>query len=188
MSTQPCFRANTAIVLPNLRSVIKDSKRNMPSPLIQPRQISGRRDAFRLRTADTKMPPLKPAVSICSQITPEQWTKANIANYKLSENNRRFAETFRSDTLRLIQNKDQFTFKTQNESSKWICERIEDISFWSNEMRHETEKLMKDSDMLKHIKMRLDKAIAETDGPLQVALCQLMEDIRMPFCCVLYPE
>lgn len=148
----------------------------MPSPLIQPRQMSGRREAFRLRTADTKMPPLKPAVSMCSQITPDQWTRANTANYKRSENNRRYAETFRNDTLRLIQNKDQFTLKTQNESNKWICERIEDISFWSNEMRHEAEQLMKDSDMLKHIKLRLDKAIAETDRPLQVTLCQLMEN------------
>lgn len=170
-STQSCFRPNTAVgvVLPNLRSVTKDSfKGHMPSPLSQPRQISGRRETFRLRTADTKMPPLKPAVSMCSQITPDQWTRANTANYKRSENNRRFAESFRKDTLRLIQNKDQFTFKTQNESNKWICERIEDLSFWSNEMTHEAEQLMKDSDMLKHIKLRLDKAIAETDGPLQV--------------------
>ncbi|XP_062387192.1 tektin-3-like [Sardina pilchardus] len=179
-STQSCYRPNTAIgtVLPTLRSTTKDSfKGNLPPPLPQPRQMSGRREAFRLRTADTRMPPLKPATAMRSHtgFTPEQWSWANATNYKRSDNNRKYAETFRKDTLRLIQTKDQFTCKTQNESNKWICERIEDITFWSNEMRHEAEQLMRDSDMLRHIKLRLDRAIAETDGPLQVSqecLCQ----------------
>ncbi|KAG5279402.1 hypothetical protein AALO_G00077420 [Alosa alosa] len=179
-STQSCFRPNTAIgtVFTNLRSTTTNSfKGNMPSPLLPPRRMSGRREAFRLRTADTRMPPLKPAMSMSSHtgLTPEQWTWTNATNYKRSDNNRKYAETFRKDTMRLIQTKEQLTCKTQNESNKWICERIEDITFWSNEMKHEAEQLTKDSDMLKHIKLRLDKAIAETDGPLQVAqecLCQ----------------
>lgn len=93
-----------------------------------------------------------------------------MANYGRSDNNRRFSEAFRKDTLRLIQTKDQFTCRNQNDVNQWITERIEDIKFWSSEMKHESEQLMNDSDMLKHIKVRLDKGIAETDGPLQVGV------------------
>ncbi|KAL2101885.1 hypothetical protein ACEWY4_003646 [Coilia grayii] len=183
-STQPCFQPNTAIVLPNLKATTKDIiKGNIaptPCPLPLPRVSSRGREMFRLRAADTKMTSPKPAMSMCSEITPEQWAKVNAANYRRSENDRRFAETFRKDTLRLIHAKDQFTSKTQSESNRWICERIGDLTFWSSEGKHESEKLMKETDMLKKIKIRLDHAIAEMVGPLQVSeecLCQRQKRI-----------
>ncbi|XP_030645623.1 tektin-3-like [Chanos chanos] len=101
-------------------------------------------------------------------VSPDDWYRSNSANYTRSESSRRNAENFRMDTTRLIQCKDQLTMKTQTETSRWVGERIVDIAFWSNEIKHEIEQLMKATETLRQMKFRLDKAIVETEGPSQV--------------------
>ncbi|XP_063077845.1 tektin-3-like [Engraulis encrasicolus] len=171
------FRPNTRpdIILPTLTATpTRDKKGDNPQthcllplpPKPSTTSCMGR-DRFRLRSPRT--PALRPAMPMHSAITPQQWAWANAANYKRSDNNHRSADILRKDTSRLICSKDDFTNKTQNESNKWISERIDDLSFWSSEGKHESEKLLKDTDMLKKVKIRLDHAISETEGPLQVA-------------------
>ncbi|KAM6971857.1 tektin-3-like [Aplochiton taeniatus] len=116
-----------------------------------------------------QMPPLKQRLVTMCQITPEDWQKANSVNYQRLENNRRHAESFRRNTLVLIQNKEQLTRRTQADSSRWLGERITDISYWKSELSFELEQLLKDTEALQQIKLRLDKAITETEMPLQMS-------------------
>uniref|UniRef100_A0A8C7PLD3 Tektin n=1 Tax=Oncorhynchus mykiss TaxID=8022 RepID=A0A8C7PLD3_ONCMY len=115
-----------------------------------------------------RMPPLKPNPVAMCQITREDWLRANNVNYRRLESSRRHAESFWRETSRLIQSKEQLTRRTQSDSSRWIGERITEISFWRSELGFELEQLLRDTERLRQVKFRLDRALKETDGPLQV--------------------
>lgn len=115
-----------------------------------------------------RMPPLKPTPVAMCQITREDWLHANNVNYRRLESSRRHAESFWRETSRLIQSKEQLTRRTQSDSSRWIGKRITEISFWRSELGFELEQLLRDTERLRQVKFRLDRALKETDGPLQV--------------------
>ncbi len=68
----------------------------------------------------------------------------------------------------MIQDKDQLTRRTQDTTSKNIGERLNDISFWRSELNHEIDNMVTEISALTDVKRRLERALAETEGPLQV--------------------
>jgi len=118
-----------------------------------------------------KIPPLSASnrTALFTRYTPDDWFKSNVTNYKTSESWRNSAERLRADTARLVQDKDQLTFRTQQESSKNLGERVSDITFWKSEIQHEIENQIAETNALIEVKKRLERALAETEGPLQVA-------------------
>eukprot|EP00058_Branchiostoma_floridae_P019548 XP_002605038.1 hypothetical protein BRAFLDRAFT_124133 [Branchiostoma floridae] len=54
-------------------------------------------------------------------------------------------------------------------SSKAMGERVSDIHFWKNELNHEIEQQVAETNSLVEVKKRLERALAETESPLQVA-------------------
>lgn len=163
--------------LPNLTDNYKAFQTHSKTGDSGIRLSSGQRkspDPFHPPRGDlTRMPPLHSnGIAMC-RITPEDWLRVNAGNYRRSETSRRQAEYFRRDTSRLIQSKDQLTRRTQSESSRWIGERITDISYWRSELGFELEHLLRDTEALRQVKQRLDKALTETEGPLKV-ICVTM--------------
>ncbi|XP_063817094.1 tektin-3 [Pseudophryne corroboree] len=123
-------------------------------------------------------PGLKPAQSLpfpanrtalFTRYTTDDWYKSSQNNYRESESSRRSAERLRVDTSRLIQEKDQKTRKVQNDTSKDLGERVNDIVFWKSEINHEIDQIIGETNALSEVKRRLERALAETEGPLQVA-------------------
>ncbi|XP_075071340.1 tektin-3 [Mixophyes fleayi] len=123
-------------------------------------------------------PGLKPAqilsfpanrTALFTRYTPDDWYKSSQNNYRESECSRRSAERLRVDTSRLIQEKDQKTRKVQNDTSKDLGERVNDIAFWKSEINHEIDQIIGETNALSEVKRRLERALAETEGPLQVA-------------------
>nr|XP_015215582.1 PREDICTED: tektin-5 isoform X1 [Lepisosteus oculatus] len=181
-STQSCayFRPAPPVgrVLPNL-STMKDSYKCFarPQPVYHHLNLDWKpktrykisfgeqNDADGPSGDDTKMPPLAP--SNAAPTTPEEWRRANTAHLRQSEASRRQAEKMRAETSRLIQVQDQLTRKAQSETSRRIGERMTDIAFWTNELSYEVEQLVRDSEMLKGVKTRLEKALSVTEGPKQ---------------------
>lgn len=106
--------------------------------------------------------------ALSSRYMPEDWYKSNQSNYRESESSRNSAERLRRDTIRLIQDKDQLTRRTQDSTSKNIGERLNDISFWRSELNHEIDNMVTEISVLTDVKRRLERALAETEGPLQV--------------------
>lgn len=106
--------------------------------------------------------------AILTRYTPQDWYESNQYNYKESETSRHFADRLRVDTARLLQFKDNVTKKIQFESNKNLGERVNDIMFWKSELDHEAEQMSGETNALMHIKKRLERALMETDGPLQV--------------------
>ncbi|XP_051851554.1 tektin-3 isoform X1 [Antechinus flavipes] len=104
-----------------------------------------------------------------TKYTRDDWYKASLTNYKESESSRHNAEKLRVDTSRMIQDKDQQTRTTQSGSTKNLGERVNDIGFWKSEIIRELDEMIGETNALTDIKKKLERAVAETEAPLQVA-------------------
>lgn len=106
--------------------------------------------------------------SLVTRYLPDDWHKSNQNNYRDSESSRKSAERLRRDTLRLMQDKEQQTRRTQEDTSKNIGQRLNDIVFWRSELSHELDNIVTETAGLGEVRKRLERALAETEGPLQV--------------------
>ncbi|XP_056433840.1 tektin-3 [Gadus chalcogrammus] len=106
---------------------------------------------------------------LSTRYTPDDWYKSNQSNYRESESSRNSAERLRKDTLRLMQDREQLTRRTQEYTSKNIGERLNDIVFWRSELNHEIDNMVTEIAALAEVKRRLERALSETEGPLQVS-------------------
>ena len=127
----------------------------------------GRDGDLDLVRSNTMYHPSNRAV-LSTRYTPDDWYKSNQSNYRESESSRNSAERLRKDTLRLMQDREQLTRRTQEYTSKNIGERLNDIVFWRSELNHEIDNMVTEIAALTEVKRRLERALAETDGPLQV--------------------
>ncbi|XP_053158680.1 tektin-3 [Hemicordylus capensis] len=131
-------------------------------------------------TPSKMLPFVSNRTALFTRYTPDDWYRCNLSNYKESEMSRHGAERLRVDTSRMIQEKEQQTRKTQTETTKNLGERVNDIVFWKTELNHETDEMIGETNALADMKKRLDRALAETEGPLQVAQeCLLHREKRM---------
>ncbi|XP_018600977.2 tektin-3 [Scleropages formosus] len=135
---------------------------------VMPTLASIRRAASDLVRAQTAHYPTN-QTALSTRYSPEDWHKSNQSKYRESEASRNSAERLRWDTVRLIQDKEQLTRRTQETSSRNLSERISDIAFWRSELNHEIESMVTETAALNESKRRLERALAETEGPLQVA-------------------
>ncbi|XP_051926695.1 tektin-3 isoform X2 [Hippocampus zosterae] len=131
-----------------------------------------------LRTVTMSYPADRSTLS--TRYTPDDWFKSNQGNYRQSEASRHSAERLRRDTMRLIQDKEQLTRRMQENTSKDIGERLNDIAFWRSELSHEVDNVAGETVALAEVKRRLERALAETERPLQVSQeCMYHRDKRM---------
>ncbi|KAM6245478.1 tektin-3-like [Porphyrio hochstetteri] len=126
------------------------------------------------------LPPISHQTALSTRYTPGDWYRSNLSNYKRSETARHTAECLTADSSRLIQDKYQQTRKTQAESTKNLGQRVNDIMFWKSELRCEHDKMMEETNALTGMKERLERALANTEAPLQVTQeCLLHREKRM---------
>ncbi|XP_043855529.1 tektin-3 [Dromiciops gliroides] len=118
--------------------------------------------------------------ALFTRYTPDDWYRSNLTNYKESESSRHNAERLRVDTSRMIQDKDQQTRSTQSDTTKNLGERVNDIGFWKSELIHELDEMIGETNALTDVKKRLERALTETEAPLQVAQeCLFHREKRM---------
>uniref|UniRef100_A0A4W5R1C8 Tektin n=1 Tax=Hucho hucho TaxID=62062 RepID=A0A4W5R1C8_9TELE len=148
--TNAYYRTGSAATIPSLSSIQRENL------------------GFDLVRAKTMFYPSNRSAMI-TRYTPDDWYKSNQSNYRESESSRNSAERLRRDTIRLMQDKEQLTRRTQETTSKNIGERLNDISFWRSELNHEIDNMMSEIMALTEVKRRLERALQETEGPLQVS-------------------
>nr|XP_033817167.1 tektin-3 [Geotrypetes seraphini]XP_033817168.1 tektin-3 [Geotrypetes seraphini] len=107
--------------------------------------------------------------ALFTRYTPDDWYKSNHISYNDSDTSRRGAVRLRVDTSRMILDKEQQTKKTQEDTSRNLGERVNDITFWKAEINYEIDQMIGETNALSDMKRRLERALAETEGPLQVA-------------------
>lgn len=120
-------------------------------------------------TPSKPLPFVSNRTTLFSRYTPDDWYRSNLTNYKESETSRRNAERLRDETSRMIQDKYQQTKKTQGESTKNLGLRVNDIEFWKSELCGELDEMIGETNALTDLKNRLERALAETEAPLQVS-------------------
>lgn len=159
-NTQPALVMNPSANLWRTNNYYKSSSS-------VPTQSSMQRENLDLVRAKTMFYPSN-RTAMSTRYTPDDWYKSNISNYRESESSRKSAERLRRDTIRLMQDRDQLTRRTQETTSKNIGERLNDVVFWRSELSHEIDNMVTEIAALADVKRRLERALAETEGPLQV--------------------
>lgn len=117
-----------------------------------------------------RIPPLSSSnrSALFTRYSMEDWKNATHGAIKTSEAWRSGAEKLRDDSDRMVLDREQVTDRTQKETSKNIGERVGDISFWKSEVKFETGKQVAETNSLLENKKRLERALKETEAPLQV--------------------
>ncbi|NXF08716.1 TEKT3 protein, partial [Smithornis capensis] len=112
--------------------------------------------------------------------TLDDWHRSNMTNYKESETTRHNAERLRADLNRTIKDVYQQAKRAQGESTKNLGERVSDIEYWKSELCMELDAMIKETNLLTDMQKRLERALADTEGPFQVAhKCLLNREKRM---------
>lgn len=119
-------------------------------------------------SGSTMLPFVSNRTTLFTRYTPDDWYRSNLTNYLESNTSRHNSEKLRVDTSRLIQDKYQETRKTQADSTQNLGERVNDIGFWKSEIIHELDGMIGETNELSDIKKKLERALMETEAPLQV--------------------
>ncbi|XP_059126896.1 tektin-3 [Peromyscus eremicus] len=128
----------------------------------------------------TMLPFMSNRTTLFTRYTPDDWYRSNLVNYQESNSSRHNSERLRVDTSRLIQDKYQQIRKTQTATTQNLGERVNDIAFWKSEITHELDEMIGETNALTDIKKRLERALTETEAPLQVAReCLFHREKRM---------
>ncbi|XP_006877334.1 PREDICTED: tektin-3 [Chrysochloris asiatica] len=128
----------------------------------------------------TMLPFVSNRTTLFTRYTPDDWYRSNLTNYQESNTSRQNSERLRVDTARLIQDKYQQTKKTQADTTQNLGERVNDIGFWKSEILHELDEMIGETNALNDLKQKLERALTETEAPLQVAReCLFHREKRM---------
>uniref|UniRef100_A0A8C3S483 Tektin n=2 Tax=Chelydra serpentina TaxID=8475 RepID=A0A8C3S483_CHESE len=121
--------------------------------------------------APLRPPTILPSVrsALYARYSPRDWYRANTVQYKGSESCRHWAGRLNEDSLRLMQDKDQLTHQTQDNTGRSLGQRLSDIDFWRSELTYELERLLTETRALETSKRRLECAADEAQRPLKVA-------------------
>ncbi|XP_058904474.1 tektin-3 [Kogia breviceps] len=133
------------------------------------------------RVSESTIPPfVSNGTTLFTRYTPDDWHRSNLTNFQESNTSRHNSERLRVDTSRLIQDKYQQTRKTQADSTHNLGERVNDIGFWKSEIIHELDAMIGETNELSDVKKKLERALMETEAPLQVAReCLFHREKRM---------
>lgn len=104
-----------------------------------------------------------------TRFTPNDWTASNQVNYMSSDRVRGSSERLRLDVMRLCQEADDRTRRTQEEVGRRLVDRIGDVDWWKSEVLNERDSMRREIESLANAKACLERALAETEKPLYIA-------------------
>ncbi|KAK2111094.1 Tektin-3 [Saguinus oedipus] len=134
---------------------------------------------------NTMLPFVSNRTTFFTRYTPDDWYRSNLTNYQESNTSRHNSEKLRVDTSRLIQDKYQQTRKTQADTTQNLGERVNDIGFWKSEIIHELDEMIGETNALTDVKKRLERALIETEAPLQGIVTSSNETILGDGICLI---
>ncbi|XP_010140158.1 PREDICTED: tektin-5 [Buceros rhinoceros silvestris] len=108
--------------------------------------------------------------SLHARYSTRDWHHANTVQLQGSEASRNTAGRLNADSMRLMQDKDQLTYKMQDDSRRNLSERLSNIDFWRSELTYELECLLTETQDLERAKKRLECAAGEVEGTLKITM------------------
>ncbi|NWR65751.1 TEKT5 protein, partial [Bucorvus abyssinicus] len=106
--------------------------------------------------------------SLLARYSTRDWHHANMVQLKGSQASRYNAARLNTDSMRLMQDKDELTSKMQDDSRRSLAERLSNTDFWRSELRYELECLLTETQALETAKKQLECAADEMEGLLKI--------------------
>ncbi|XP_066552009.1 tektin-1 [Amia ocellicauda] len=106
---------------------------------------------------------------------PPEWQLANQISYSNAEAERSRSERLTAESRRLVEETTKVTQRSQQDVSKKLEQRLEDIRFWKQELEIKLAGIVKETDMLLTYRIRLEKALESSADPLRVTQQCLVE-------------
>jgi len=103
-----------------------------------------------------------------TRFTPQDWSASNIDHYNGADASRNNSERVRNEAVRLMREREDKTVTTQRDADRRIGERLGDETYWRNELQNELELNLNFTHQLEETRKKMEKALAETEGPLRV--------------------
>jgi len=100
--------------------------------------------------------------------SPADWSSSNISHYNSADASRNQSERIRNEAVRLIREREDKTITTQRDADRRIGERLHDETHWRSELAQELEKNTNETHHLQSTRKSLERALAETEGPMRV--------------------
>ncbi|NWW90013.1 TEKT1 protein, partial [Rhynochetos jubatus] len=100
---------------------------------------------------------------------PAAWDIANKMQCASTESQKSRSERVIAESRRLLDEVEKTTQKTQNDVSKKIAQRWEEIKFWKQELDYKLEQIVHETEVLLTLKTRLEKSLESCKEPLIVA-------------------
>lgn len=131
--------------------------------------------------------------ALCTRYTPHEWFQKQVRYYNEADSQRHYSERMRNDALRIIRcnsflgvifsivsradvtvkiffrNAEEKIQHGQYDTSRRLGERINDITFWRNEVTAELERMLHEIEKLHDCRNALEKAARDIEGPLHIA-------------------
>jgi len=103
-----------------------------------------------------------------TRFSPGDWSASNIHHYNSADASRQESERIRNEAIRLIREREDKTVTTQRDADRRIGERLGDEVHWRAELQTELELNINFTHQLENSRRNLEKALAETEGPMRV--------------------
>lgn len=100
---------------------------------------------------------------------PSEWHTSNQLNYQQSETERTKSERLRAESERLRQETEEITLRTQRDVGHKFSQRIQNITFWKQEVEAKVQELQREIDAIQERGRELEKALHNTSLPLEIA-------------------
>lgn len=100
---------------------------------------------------------------------PSEWHASNQLNYTRAEEERSSAERLSAECDRLRRETDATTLRVQQSVEHKLSQRLRDVEFWKEELRRKVEENVAETGELAEKREQLERALAATAFPLQVA-------------------
>ena len=107
--------------------------------------------------------------ALYTRYTPNEWFQKQVKYYNEADSCRHFSERTRNDALRIIRDAEEKVQHGQYDTGRRLGERINDVSFWRNEVVSELDRLFQEIERLQDCRSVLEKAIRDIEGPLHIA-------------------
>ena len=109
-----------------------------------------------------------------------EWAHSNLGHYQEAEAARQRSETLRNEAVRLVEDRQVRTTRTQADASSRLNERARDVASWKKDLQREVEALVAEMAGLEVTRQELEHAIAQAKRPEEVALhCLTAREYRV---------
>ena len=97
-----------------------------------------------------------------------EWAHSNLERFRAAEDARVRSETLRNDAVKLVEDREIRTTRSQTEATNRLNDRARDVSQWKKELQKELEALNSETMRLKEIKKELEHAMEQAKRPEEV--------------------